>query len=635
MEASAKPTFKLNATGIQPGQDPQVLRENLKDLFKGPSKEIEALLHRLSLKEPVTIAQNLSKEKGQALLTKLADYGLIARLEPMQLTLMAVEEEESSGVASEGYTCPACGHKQPLARDQLDTCERCGVVGRNYEQYKEYKEALELERRYLKDKLAKENAEKAQERLQKAGKKKEKFQQEMLERARRQAEKELNIRPWHKYQAILKPKIFLPIIGSMFAVAIGLTVLVAQMKEHKPDPIQSQRDPTQIQVTITPPPGVTVSVDPTGKTAATGAQTGSDSRGKEATAQTSTGSGKEATAQTATIQTADNTKSSPAKSTVSLTLIPAEKIAQARPAGTPPVLPTPLLLAQFAAYQAETGDEIGAEISLDRAVDLLGPNQPRPSNDLLESLTRQRIETLATVAYQSHQRKDATAAQSKWYRAINLVNTLTTLPQRARAYASIGRTIQDDSANTYFDRAVTNARAVKDSMEKVTTLSAVARDLAKGGRAGLATELFTQAQTTAEAIKDAKTRSVALGTVAKARAESGDSLAAATLLAQVLSQAKASGALPPEFEAVRLDAQSAMARHLAVSGNLAAAQVEFATALNQIVQVKEVTDRANALLYLATQLVAAGDGESASRLVADLLQTENASPQPAAVSAKK
>lgn len=626
MEASSKPTFKLTATGIQPGHDPQVLRENLKELFKGPSKEIEALLHRLSLKEPVMIAQNLPKDKAEALLAKLADYGLIARIEPMQLTLVAMAEEEHSGIASEGYTCPACGHKQPLARDQLDTCERCGVVGKNYEQYKEYKEALELERRYLKDKQAKERAEKAQEAQERVGKKKERFQQEMLERARRQAEKELDIRPWHKYQAMFKPKILLPILGSMAAAAIGLTFLVTQMREHQPDPLKSERDPTTIQVTITPPPGVTVSVDPaTGKTATA---SGASASTQSAVSSSSTN----ATAKPDAAQATVNTAQSGAKPTATPALIAADKIAQAKPANTAPVAPTPPLLAQLAAYQAETGDEIGAEISLDRAAELLAPNQSqsRQPTNLMEALTRQRIEMLAAIAYQNHQRRDANAAQSKWYRAINLVNTLTMPAERARAYASIGRTIQDDSANTYFDRAISNIQGVKDPAEKATVLSAIARDLAKGGRAGQSADLFTQAQTTAEAIKNGTARLIALGVIAKARAESGDNPAAANLLSQLIGQPNNPGnALPAEFEALRLDAQSAMARNLVLNGNIPSAQAEFTAVLNQIAQVKDTANRASALLYLATQLAAAGDLDSAKQVAADLLQPHTASATPA------
>lgn len=617
-----EPTFKLIITGAQPGRDPQALRESLQGMLKGPAKEIEALVHRISIREQVVLTQNLAKEKAEKLLHKLTEQGLTARLEPMQLTLLPVEEED--GVVNEGYTCPACGHKQPLARDQMDTCQRCGVVGRNYEQYKEYKEALELERRYLKSQLAKENAEKAEAAKAKSGKKQEKLQQEMLERARRQAEKELNISPWHKYKLLIKPRIVLPVLGSMAVAALALTVLVWQLSEHKPDPIKSERDPG-LQIIITPPPGTSVTVENPAEKLANAVSQGVAAAGANQQPGTTTPGNKATLANGAVAGTdkkdaaTDATKSTGQPVAIP-PLIAADKIALAKPTSArPAAVPTPQLLADLARYQAEAGDEVGAEISLDRAIEMIRGSQPPTA--LLDGLIRQRIETLAMIARQYHQRQDSSAAQAKWYRAINLASTVTTPSERAQAFSGIARTLHDASTDTYFERAAENARAVNDPSAKVRVLSVLARDLASVGRTQQGAELFTQALALVDKVKDEKSRSIALGTIAKAHAEAGDSLAAANLLARMVSQPQQkSTVLPLELERQRIDAQSAMARHLVSGGNIPAAQAEFTTALSQMMQLENAEARAAARLYLAAQLAAAGDRESAAQLAADTLQ---------------
>lgn len=617
-----EPTFKLIITGAQPGRDPQALRESLQGMLKGPAKEIEALVHRISIREQVVLTQNLAKEKAEKLLHKLTEQGLTARLEPMQLTLLPVEEED--GVVNEGYTCPACGHKQPLARDQMDTCQRCGVVGRNYEQYKEYKEALELERRYLKSQLAKENAEKAEAAKAKSGKKQEKLQQEMLERARRQAEKELNISPWHKYKLLIKPRIVLPVLGSMAVAALALTVLVWQLSEHKPDPIKSERDPG-LQIITTPPPGTSVTVENPAEKLANAVSQGVAAAGANQQPGTTTPGNKATLANGAVAGTdkkdaaTDATKSTGQPVAIP-PLIAADKIALAKPTSArPAAVPTPQLLADLARYQAEAGDEVGAEISLDRAIEMIRGSQPPTA--LLDGLIRQRIETLAMIARQYHQRQDSSAAQAKWYRAINLASTVTTPSERAQAFSGIARTLHDASTDTYFERAAENARAVNDPSAKVRVLSVLARDLASVGRTQQGAELFTQALALVDKVKDEKSRSIALGTIAKAHAEAGDSLAAANLLARMVSQPQQkSTVLPLELERQRIDAQSAMARHLVSGGNIPAAQAEFTTALSQMMQLENAEARAAARLYLATQLAAAGDRESAAQLAADTLQ---------------
>ena len=169
-----EPTFKLTITGIQPNQSPQTIQERLRALLKGSPTEIENTIHRILSNQPVMLAEHLPQAKADQLLEKLTDKGLVCRIDPMQLTLAPIEAEEGS----QSYKCPACGHKQPQASNGPDICERCGVVGRNYQHVSEFKQALELERRRLNTETAHNEAQEAREAARKR-------QEELQARARR------------------------------------------------------------------------------------------------------------------------------------------------------------------------------------------------------------------------------------------------------------------------------------------------------------------------------------------------------------------------------------------------------------------------------------------------------------------
>ena len=210
-----EPTFKLTITGIQPNQSPQTIQERLRALLKGSPTEIENTIHRILSNQPVMLAEHLPQAKADQLLEKLTDKGLVCRIDPMQLTLAPIEAEEGS----QSYKCPACGHKQPQASNGPDICERCGVVGRNYEAVSEFKQALELERRRLNRETAYNEAQEAREAARKR-------QEELQARARRQVEKEMGITTKEKLKAFLKPRILVPVLTSMTFAAAGIGLLV-------------------------------------------------------------------------------------------------------------------------------------------------------------------------------------------------------------------------------------------------------------------------------------------------------------------------------------------------------------------------------------------------------------------------
>ncbi|MGB4946232.1 MAG: hypothetical protein WBQ05_03385 [Candidatus Competibacter denitrificans] len=209
------PTFKLTALGIQPQQDSQAVRRKLANFFQGGSREIDALIQRILTDEYVVLAENLPLNTGQNLLRMLTDSGLKCRLEPMRLTLAPLEKDTTH------YQCPACGHRQAVATDGTDICERCGVVGHSYQAYTEKKEAFERER--LQGLLTSKNRVRTEALKGRISKQQQKAEMELLTRVLRRAEKNIGISPWVKLKAALKFRT----LGSAL-VAIGMGFLAWQ-----------------------------------------------------------------------------------------------------------------------------------------------------------------------------------------------------------------------------------------------------------------------------------------------------------------------------------------------------------------------------------------------------------------------
>ena len=280
------------------------------------------------------------------------------------------------------------------------------------------------------------------------------------------------------------------------------------------------------------------------------------------------------------------------------------------------------LLTSLARYQAETGDLSATEQTLQRATELLNKDPDNQSDAALDAFNRHQVEIRATIARQQHQRQAVADAQAQWYRTMNLANAITTPSERIQAFAAIARTLQDAdvaTASNYFNRALENTRTVNDPASQAVALSAVARNLAGAGRFQQAEDLFTQAKATAATLTDAQKRLATLGVIAKDHAEAGDTTVARNLLNQIADESGRT-TLPPAFNHYRADAQSAIARHLAIKDDLLTARAEFTTVLSQIMALENPDAYASAMLYLARNLAAAGDPESAARIVADTLQ---------------
>ena len=250
----------------------------------------------------------------------------------------------------------------------------------------------------------------------------------------------------------------------------------------------------------------------------------------------------------------------------------------------------------------------------------LGNQKNRLSNSQLDQLNRFQVDIRARIASQYFKRQEPAIAQTQWFQATDLANSIVTPSERAQAFSKLARTLHEVQASTakdYFSRALETTRLVADPMGQVVALSAVGRDLARTGRRQQSQDLFGRATLAIEALKAPSDRLVALAILAKHRAEGGDTTTAKSLLSTLAKQMESfRGQFPETLAQHRAEAFSALALNLAILRETAAAQSEFTAAFNQAEALTEPEMRANALFYLAQDLALAGDRQAAAKLAA-------------------
>ncbi len=662
-------TFKLTVFGIQPARGTSTIRSRLLAFFEGNSSEIDEIIQQILTNQPVVLAENLLEDQAQNFLQTLTNIGLNCRIEPTQLSLAPVGQEDPV------YQCPACGQKQPPALNGQDTCQRCGVVGNKYQNYTEYKELLELERQRVQILKAQQDKDKAEAAKERVSRLQEKKQKEILERARRQAEQEAGMTLRKKLKGLFKPQSLIPVFIGVTAAIGGVGLLVWQlgMDRSTPPPISMAEGQPGLQINTTPPPNTVINVaNPvvqTTQTAQVAPASPAGSSGSEAVAQTDNpagNSGPGATAQTnnpagdsrpgATVQTATGSTSGSGPSATAQTasvignhdatapiasgaatddqkqLIELNKLtfsalthAADRPSAN---AKNTRLLIELADYEAETGDIAATTQYLSRLVELVdAPNELRPEQ--LDAVNRARVEIMVAIASEQHKRKAFSAAQEQWVQAIKLTNAINSPSERALALTSLAQSLHDSNTTAtgdYFKRAKDNARTISDPAVRATTLSILARDLAATGRPEQSREVLAQVGSLIANLPKVPSRLITVGAIAQHRAEAGDNTVAKSLLGEIDS-AKVK-TLPPVVLQYRLQTLSAIARNLALDGDTLAARNEFMAILNSATALGDPDARDSALLYLAKTLVSAGDPVSADQIVAEVLKNRGVSDLP-------
>jgi tetratricopeptide (TPR) repeat protein len=288
-------------------------------------------------------------------------------------------------------------------------------------------------------------------------------------------------------------------------------------------------------------------------------------------------------------------------------------------AAFPPVR-DPQVMNNLALYRLSIGDVDAASDSVDRAVEWLSSQKSSLSSRELDRFNRFQVDIRASMAGQHFNRQELAIAQTEWFEATNLANSIVTPDERAQAFSKLARTLHEVQASTakdYFNRAIETARLVSDPLGQVVTLSAIGRDLARTSRGQQSQDLFGRATVAVEAVKDPGDRLVALAILAKHRAEAGDTTTAKSLLSTLAKQMESfRGQFPPALAQHRAEAFSALALNLANLRETMAARSEFAAALIQAQELADPEMQANALLYLARDIAMAGDRKAAAKLAA-------------------
>ncbi len=297
------------------------------------------------------------------------------------------------------------------------------------------------------------------------------------------------------------------------------------------------------------------------------------------------------------------------------------------PATSPQQTLSPQLTAALALYHLAAGDKAATERDLKLLDSLIsGTATHTLSNETFDTLNRQRAQALAGLA-QSSEPAQAAANRERWSRALTLSSLISAPSPRAQALAILAHSLygQDArAASAYFNQAITIANTITDSAARAEAFSAIARELADTGQLRLADELFAQASDTARSIEPPR-QSIVFAVIAKHRAEAGDSAIAQALLDQIAQQWPASppwsnlAALPAELIRYRLETLGAMARNRAAGGNYELARSEFNQAVRQTAALADPEQRALVQLYLARNMVLAGDDISAAQLLATVL----------------
>ncbi len=607
--------FRVSALGIQPGQESSVVRAALQPMLKCTASAFEDIFHSISIGHRVVLAEDIPKPKAEALLNKLMGIGLNCRIDPMKLTLAALQE---GPVLDERYRCPACYHGQPRATDgRLDTCERCGIVGRNYEETAYLRAAMDRERRRLQGLKGSEEDDDREAREAKEAKRQALAEQKLLDQARRQVEKELGIRFYHKLRFLLKPDVLYPLLGSVAIGLVGVGLLLWQIWfQEPPEPLVTHTQPVGqgVQVTIAPPPGLSVNV-------AGASPQGAPGGAASASAGVATGgmvAGDPGAASTGKTTTTTATASGSGNSGTATPLLNVDKLAPANSTSGQAAARDPQLLARLALYQIQTGDLKAASRSIDRAVQLLSGERSNLSSSQLDALNRLQVEVRARIAQQHHQQRDVATAREYWSRATNLTNVMTTPIERAQALSGLALTLyeaQPATAKDHFQRAIEATRLITEPPSQALALGAIAADLAQAGQLDQSRLLFDQATAAVKALPNTTERLEAQALLAKQLAEAGDTSATKALLKEMASQAKA-GQLSPKLGQYQAEALSALALKLSSQGETVIARTDFAAALKQAQALPDPVRRSGTLLYLARDVAAAGDKVAAGKLAA-------------------
>lgn len=675
-------TFRVVTLGLHPHRDSQVIRNQLPKLFTGDPTGVGTIIDRILSNQPVVLAKNIPHENAENLLRVLTDLGLKCRIEPMQLTLAPIEEEKVSV-----YQCPACGYKQPASKEAIcRSCGVAIKKYQDYQELKAALElerqrsrtvTLQTQTSWNLGSIVKKFTIIGVLGLgisgiwhwQNSKTSPAMPQPEMSDQSASattpkppvntevptpQSNPVLPSPPPTPAPAVAIPT---PSPAPVPKLADPRSVLASatDLKPIAPSPAPVTQPSPPVPLTpaaVIPPPPLAVTPTslapqtppPASNSAVPTTNVGvSNSTAISSFTGTSTPSTSRKTATTTTntsrvnIATSDNTSNNSKSASSSKNQAATNKSEQAAtknlvpdpgktPLSTAPnALSDPNLINNLAKYKAVMGDVGAAQQALNQLNKLSEDYTKDFSSEQLDTFNSTRIETLAAVANQHYKQKQISTAQELWLQAINLTNSLKSSNERALAFSSLGRSLHSSNtatARNYFKRAEETALLISDPALRTTTLSTLARDLALTGRSDQSRELFARVQTATAALPNQLARLIAMSVTAQHLAEVGDATTAKSLLDEIDNANIASP--PMALVEHRLQAQGAIAYHLARNGDPVTARTQFLATLDTAVSLQPTAARDKVLLYVAERLGRAGDTKLAEEIVTQVLRGDTA-----------
>jgi tetratricopeptide (TPR) repeat protein len=585
--------YKIIATGIAPERQHQTVHDDLQKMLRVAPDAFDKTFQRLAAGQMVTLVKGLSEAQAQVTVRKLTAVGLLCTAESMGLSLV-----------SKTYRCPACGYEQDHHGDGTpDVCSNCGVVVDSYTpppvvRRNELQELMERERRALAAQSKVVDEQEMQEAERKRAAKLRKI-------ARRKVEAELGL-SW--YKKLLAPKVSIPVLTFVLAGGgVGGWLWWDQQQQAQAAAAAAasaaaanQTGAAGTQLTIAPPPGLSVNVAANPSTGVSDPAIDGAVSAAESTASMGSGRSQAAAPFTVAVPTAAALRGG----------------ANATDPAVLAVKSDPRVLTSLAFYRLDSGDLGTAAKLLDRVTLRLNDKTTAPTAAAPDQLQRDAAQLRAALAGQFAQRNDLDSAQSQWKRANRIAEAISAAAPQALAYGSLGRINHAypalAAAKDYFQLATTAAgRTAATPLLQVEVLSTLARELTQAGRAPAARELFNQATAATRQIQERSAQVTAQALLAQRFAEAGDLGAATTALA---------AAADPAPLAQRVTAVAALGLALAQRGDTAQAQIDFNAAIAQAGALPDAVERSETFIFIARQLVQAGNSAAAEQIIAALGQ---------------
>jgi hypothetical protein len=212
---------------------------------------------------------------------------------------------------------------------------------------------------------------------------------------------------------------------------------------------------------------------------------------------------------------------------------------------------------------------------------------------------------------------------------LDLANSISDPGQRIQGLSLFGKLFafadQYVSAKMYFEFTIEKARIIEGKEKQVSSLSVIAKNLALAGYMDASRMLFDQAYAVNQSIHEIDLATTGFSVIALNRAETGDNIRARELLASALDDYFALARpvqtyiMPEDFNKNHISTLSIIGKNLSLSGDQVGARQYFTDALVQAGFIDRFDDQLVTVLFIARQLIEAGERVAGEQIFAEVL----------------